>query len=434
MNFPNAGVEIIEVPTNAELYRKKMAAAKTDAAAAYDAAVWALKRGLLADFHRGVDRTLELDPKHPAALSVKKLKAEIEKPLAESTREEAELRALVKKEGMKIATSKHFILLHDTPDKLPTVKGNAQPGRRVKRSTLRLELLEQVYESFLMLFYAQDVTLDIPRERLKVVLFNDFSDFDTFSQQLSPELTSVAGYWDPVRNVSVFYDHGTDENFKVLKELSDNLQKQAELARRNPSPEGKNLLRFSNTLQLLVQIAQENADIEVVSHEATHQLAGNTGLFPRHVRIPSWAHEGLATYFESPGESGWSGIGAVNEQRLEWYQGLEPDRVHSNIDFIVGDQIFTFARTHGSKLHGYGQAWALTHFLLEKHLPKAVEFYRRLGELPPDVVLDPELLTTLFDQVFATDHEALDREWRLHMKGLMPDFERAKAEAKKLKE
>lgn len=419
LNFPASGVRVLKVPTTREQYQKRIVKAKGDAAACYETAVWALKHGLLAEFHKGVDRTLESDPKHAAALKVKELKAEIEKPLPKLPEQEAELRKLVPNAGMKIAYSDHFVLLHDSVDP-PPVAGRARVRRR---SEARLDLLEQVYESFLMLFAAQDVTLDVPTERLKVVLFNDVDDYNKFSKSLDPELASAAGYWDPVRNVSVFYDHGTDERFRMLKRISDGMQKRSKEMKQARTPESFETTRFANTIQTLVDIAQENSDVEVVSHEATHQMAGNTGLFPRYVRVPQWCHEGLATYFESPGEAGWSGIGAVNEQRLEWYRGLEADLEHSNVDFIVGDQIFKFAASHGARLHGYGQAWALTHFLMEKHLTKTVEFYRRLGEMPPDSFLNPDLLTALFNEVFAAERKSLDREWRGHMRDLKPDFQ-----------
>jgi hypothetical protein len=80
---------------------------------------------------------------------------------------------------------------------------------------------------------------------------------------------------------------------------------------------------MADTLALLVQIDRENNDISVVTHEAAHQLAGNTGLLPRDIMIPTWAHEGLATYFEAPKDAAWSGIGAVNEERLDMYRQLE---------------------------------------------------------------------------------------------------------------
>src|SRR6202008_2671028 len=105
----------------------------------------------------------------------------------------------------------------------------------------------------------------------------------------------------------------------------------------------KENVQLADTLTMLIEVERENHDIEVVSHEATHQMAGNTGLLPRHVQIPSWVHEGLATYFESPREAAWSGVGAVNESRLRRYRGMERDKEHSNIQFITGDQIFDYA-------------------------------------------------------------------------------------------
>lgn len=75
-----------------------------------------------------------------------------------------------------------------------------------------------------------------------------------------------------------------------------------------------------------------------------------------------------------------------------------------------------FSKTE--KLHGYGQAWALTHFLIERHFDQLMTYYRRLGDLPPDLVFNPEVLRLVFDEVFGSDREALDAEWRAYMRSL----------------
>jgi hypothetical protein len=291
------------------------------------------------------------------------------------------------------------------------------------RADERLQLLETVYECFLLRFYAYGVQLEIPKERLKVILFKDHDQFKIFAERMSDGLSSAAGFWDSETNVSVFFDNGTNEQFKDLKQLLDSLQAQKTEAVRTRSPAAASIVRLTDTLAMLVEIEREDSDIEVVSHETTHQMAGNTGLLPRHVRIPSWVHEGLASYFESPDGATWAGIGAVNESRLMLYRALQNDREHSNISFIVGDQIFDYAGSLGARLHGYGQAWALTHFLLEKHFDKFLAFYRRLGELPPDTFLSQEVINRLFDECIGTDRASLDQQWRAYMNSLKTDVE-----------
>jgi hypothetical protein len=308
--------------------------------------------------------------------------------------------------------------MHDTPD-TPISDRNKNT-----RAQERIQLLETVYECFLLRFYAYGVQLEIPKERLKVVLFNDYNQYRQFALRLSPSLASASGFWSPGNNTSVFFDHGTNEEFRMLAELSKLMQQRKAEARRDRGPKAADTVRLADTLQLLVDIAREDSDIEVVSHEITHQMAGNTGLLPRHVQVPAWVHEGLATYFETPNGASWGGIGAVNSSRLELYRVLAPDREHSNIDFIVGDQIFDFAATHTGKVHGYSQAWGLTHFLMEKHFDRFMSFYRRLGEMPPDLVLSADALNQLFDEAFeGIDRRRLDTEWHAYMTRLRTDIE-----------
>jgi len=154
-------------------------------------------------------------------------------------------------------------------------------------------------------------------------------------------------------------------------------------------------------------------------------MAGNTGLFPRHVDTPRWIHEGLACYFENPSDGTWAGIGAVSGRRLESYRTLSSrDRVHSNLNFIIRDEIFDLAASNAGTDFAYGQAWALTHFMIETHLKEFVGYYRVLGDLPPDVSLNPELLQALFARVCGSDIVSLDGEWRQYMNKLKTETEK----------
>jgi hypothetical protein len=417
IHFAVQDVEIRKVPTVQAQFSRVLGRAGNDGEKCMEAAQWALRHGLLPQFHTAVDKALAADPNNVRAILVKKLKAKMDVDLGDSTKQVEEMRKLIGRRDMKVKQSKHFLLMHDTPDK---IVGNAKKTRADER----VALLETVYECFLLRFYAYGVELEIPQERLKVVLFNEYDQYRQFATRLSPSLASASGFWSPGNNTAIFFDHGTNAEFKMLAELNKILQKRKVEAQRERGPTAADTVRLADTLALLVDIAREDSDIEVVSHEITHQMAGNTGLLPRHVQAPRWVHEGLATYFETPNGASWGGIGAVNDSRLQLYRVLAPDRRHSNIDFIVGDQIFDYAASHGAVVHGYSQAWGLTHFLMEHHFDKFMNFYKRLGEMPPDLPLSQEALTQLFDEAFAgTDRRSLDAEWHAYMAKLKTDIE-----------
>ena len=376
-----------------------------------------------------MEAILKVNPKHEAANRVIDLKKKIDTPLPDDPAIEKRIRSVVKRSNMRVAKSKHYILLHDTPEK-------PEKGQKKNRAEQRLELLEKVYESFLQFFYSQDIELNIPEERLMVVLFNQEKDFLDYATSVSPSLRSALGFWSRLNNVGVFYDRGSSEEYEELNEQLKAVRKRADDAKkeargsRGPGGGGSGttaaaeLVRMAQTLELLATVEKENEDITTVSHECVHQLAGNTGLLPRHVDVPSWVHEGLATYFEAPGDATWSGIGAVNDLRLTWYKGLEDDRVHSNIKFIATNQIFDFAQSHGALVHGYGQAWALTHFLMETDIAKFVQFYRMLGEMPSSTPLNPDLLWELFTAALGEDIPTMDQNWRSYMRSLQTDMQR----------
>lgn len=383
-----------------------------------DAARQALRIGKLDLFYQACKAAWQIDPKDDRVKKLVELKQAIDKPVEIDPAQEKIMRDFTKNRAdMKFLRSKHFLLLHDTSDKKDRRTGKT-------RAEERLALLETVYESFLMKFCLEGVELEVPEKLLMVVLFAEHNEYLQFVNLLGPELVSAAGFFHRVDNVAVFYDQGTDQSFEVLNLLNKSIQSQRDEIVRRKIGGLADVIRFADTLSLLIEVKRENLDIEVVSHEATHQLAANTGLMPADSPVPTWAAEGLATYFEAPKQAAWSGIGSVNAERLGWYRELAPLTKISNIDFIVSDQIFTRSANNFTTLHAYGQSWALTHFLMEKHFVKLVEYYRELGKLPKTRHTNPEELQKVFDQVFGENKQALDGQWRAYMRSLKTDLER----------
>ncbi|MGQ0637555.1 MAG: DUF1570 domain-containing protein [Planctomycetaceae bacterium] len=415
------GCEIVKSPTTQQEFAKKMGQAGKDPDAMLRTALYSLKKrsgGVPREFYDTVDKVLDVAPQYEAARRVRELKRHFDEPLPDNPALEQELRSYVRRPEMRIASSEHYLLLHNTPER-------PAKGERKSRAQRRLELLEQAYESFVLFFQSQDVELELPRERLKVVLFNDEEDYLELVASLNPALSSNAGFWDPTRNTLFFNDRHTGPRNKALQAMYDNLERAVDDAKKGRN-RGGDTVRFVKTLDVLVDVDRENTDLESVSREATHQLAGSMGLLPRHVVIPSWVREGLAVYFEIPAEATWSGIGAITDQRLALYRALDEDRAQASVDSIVGDQLGDQARLRSFGSQGYAQAWALTHFLLETRVRELLAFYRMLGEMPPDVTLSPLLLSELFARVMGGDPRGVAQEWRQYMRSLKSDVERLK--------
>ncbi len=409
-----------ELPSTKALANEKIRKAikSQDVEQCIEAARWSLHNGLIDRFFEAASAAWKIDKNHRTVQRLAAMNRKIRTKLPESKERENEMLKFVRgSSGMKFQRSDHFLLLHDT-------SGITDRRTKKTRADERLDLLEAVYKSFLLKFCLEGYDLDVPKERLKVVLFADKDDYLRFVDLLGPDLSKASGFYHRKENISVFYDSGTNELFDALYALNKKLQATTKRMKRDRAPGTREIVRFAGTIQLLTEVSRENSDIEVVSHEATHHMAGNTGLMPGDAPVPVWAAEGLATYFESPKDAAWSGIGAVNEERLDWYRELARDTTHSNIDFIVSDQVFSRAATHGAALHGYGQAWALTHFLMAKHFDKLIEWYKLIAQMPKDKPLSGKELIESFDKVFGKNRAALDREWRRYMNSLKTDFER----------
>lgn len=420
-------VRWFDIPTTTAIASRQIQKASTaqDAEACLAAAHWALHQGLLRKSYEAASAAWKISPDHPTVKRLAALKRKMDAPVPVSAEQEAKMRKFVPMANkMQFVRSKHFLLLHDTP---PTPQGKS----RKTRAEQRLELLETVYESFLLKFCLAGVELEVPKEHLMTVLFAEKEDYLEFSTGLRPELAKASGYYTKKDNISVFFDQGTNEVFEILDQLNGKLQEMKKQAVKERRPGTADLVRLVDTLNLITMVARENSDIEVVSHEATHHMAAATGLMPNDAQVPVWAAEGLATYFESPKEAAWSGIGAVNEERLEWYRNLAKDRTVSNIDFIVSDRIFMNAATDEGILHGYGQSWALTHFLMERYPTQLIEYYRVVGQrrpgseepgMPPKLA-EPKENIEAFDRVFGLHKAKMEREWRRYMDELKTDIE-----------
>ncbi|MCX7426972.1 MAG: DUF1570 domain-containing protein [Planctomycetia bacterium] len=415
--FGAAEARLVEAPTTQSLAQKKLGKSEGNADACLATATWALHHGLLSDFYKAASAAWKADPENATVKRLADMRRKMNSPLPQTAEQEERMRKTVTMNGdVVFLRSKHYLLMHNT---------GATLDKQLKktRAQQRLELLEMVYESFLMEFCMKGFEVDVPKEPMLVALFADKQGYVNSDESTDEGKANSSGVYNRKTNIALFFDQGTSEMHQMLSKFSRDLQKDKEEAIRRHAANAKDVVRQASTLQLLIEVDRENDDIEVVSHEATHQMAANTGLMPNEAPLPIWAAEGMATYFESPKDAAWAGIGSVNESRLKWYRGLSSDQEHSNVDFIVSDELFRRAGNTYTTIHGYGQAWALTHFLMTHHFDKLMKYYQLIAKKKPEEMDSFDKIRGAFEEVFGKDTSRLNREWRSYMTSLKTDVE-----------
>ncbi|MFN9988040.1 MAG: DUF1570 domain-containing protein, partial [Pirellula sp.] len=92
----------------------------------------------------------------------------------------------------------------------------------------------------------------------------------------------------------------------------------------------------------------------------------------------------------------------------------------------ISDLLFDGAKDGTQQVEAYGQAWALTHFLMERHFQKTVKYYQKISQIESESGSIPRRdLVKYFEEIFG-DLKALQIEWHEYMRSLKTDLERAR--------
>ncbi len=171
--------------------------------------------------------------------------------------------------------------------------------------------------------------------------------------------------------------------------------------------------------------ASRNADwrqnASVVLHEATHQVAFNTGIHSRLTPPPVWVAEGLAMLFEAPGV--WNSNEAtrpnsrINQARLDDFKNLVAPRHRPELlsDLIRRDRWF-----QTSPRAAYAEAWAFTFFLNEAHPRQYAEYLARTVRRPPLQPYTAAQRTADFTIVFGENWHLLEARFLRFMNEVEP--------------
>jgi len=258
-------------------------------------------------------------------------------------------------EGFAIYRTKNYVIAHNTSDAYVRWVGG---------------LFESLHRGFHAYFKNQGMTLSQPRFPLIALVFADRKSFDQYATaELGEAGESVIGYY----------------NLETNRMTTFNV----------PNPE---------------------RNVATIIHEATHQLAYNTGLQTRFADNPMWLSEGLAVFFESPNfanPSGWKGVGRVNTVNLARFRKYQQSRPQDSLITLLSDD--SRFRNGATAEDAYAEAWAMTYFLIRTKRKEYFQYMKELGDSKPLVQLDRRERIEMFQRIFDTDLPTLDRQFLLYM-------------------
>jgi len=246
--------------------------------------------------------------------------------------------------GFQLYSTKHYLICYNTSDAFARWTG---------------AMFERLYRAFHTFWKRKRFQLHEPEFPLVALVFADRASFERYARE---------ALGDAVKEVIGFYNQRT--NRMVLVDLT------------GVAPQRRRYMTSREIRRLLSRPGAERT-VATVIHEATHQIAYNTGLQRRFSDVPVWVSEGLAMYFEVPdlkSSRGWRGLGKVNPVRargfLQYFPKRPPD---SLVQLMKDDKRF---RDPQQMHHAYDEAWAWYFFLMKTRPQQMVQYHQLLAQKP----------------------------------------------------
>lgn len=248
-------------------------------------------------------------------------------------------------------------------------------------------LFERLYDGFQAYWKAAGVELCEPEFPLPAFVLKDQTEFvQLATKHDGPDAAVSKGYYSIETNRIVMFDLSANANQAPAKSFDEIRRKMA------ASP----------------------FNVATVVHEATHQIAFNSGMHTRFADNPVWLTEGMAMFFEVPdleSQSGWKTVGKVNRTRLNRFRdSLKQRREGSPLAALIqtDDRLKNVEQAETA----YAESWALTYFLIKTRKNDYVTYLKTLQSKPRLKADTPEDRLRDFRKAFGDDLEMLDRDFK----------------------
>ena len=266
-------------------------------------------------------------------------------------------------------------------------------------------VFEELYQSFSHYFALRGYQVKSPEFLMVTVIFPDQKQFFDYCRNDGVRAgQGLLGYYHPHTNRTALFDQNAGSAVGDARQESD-----TQLTYSRLSSSGKNLTEALR---------------DTMIHEATHQVAFNTGLHSRIGDNPRWVVEGLATTFESDELRTHTGGRAkstsrINRDRLLWFMNYARTRreKESLRNFIREDQLFKTGT-----LDAYAESWALTFFLVETQPARYTRYLKQIADRDPLEPYTADERERDFQKAFKTNIRSLEIDFLKFMDQLTADL------------
>jgi hypothetical protein len=401
-----------------------------------EAALWAIERGLLSEFHAAMKGLRDAAPKSPFVLNYLRVKEHFVKDLKKTNLpDDPSWRTLVANlsaNGYQSSNSEHgrFLGLAKVP-----------PGQeaQIRRRLARLEELTEQFHFWCAMQLGMP-PLAMPKYKTLVVLAGNADDYQSLLRFYGRTLSQGDGFAPRRHNVILLSFRRFDRYAPVLDKLHEKYKEKG-VSRDEDLVQGDmwlkpNFITYSNalamtTLQNLALIhKQMDDDWEAVhvTHEGMKQILLSSNFLPRNVHLPEWFLEGLAGYFETPAGALSGGAGRLGISNLTLHKFYRRERQlgqNPQVLFnVVSDKYFREADLLASKdpdksaeLREIGRvfSWSFLFHLLQERsdnnqlgkLDLLLAYRDRLHQLPRDLELEDTVYQRLISDAFNLGKEPL---------------------------
>lgn len=250
-------------------------------------------------------------------------------------------------------------------------------------------LFERLMVAFRKYWRVGPLNLHDPEFPLTAIVFKNRSDFARYATADGvPGVAKTPGYFSIRKNRIVLCDLTGGAGDLSANEINARLLKSAS--------------NFKSAFK-----------VATVIHEATHQVAFNSGMHRQYADNPLWLLEGMAMYFETPdlrSRQGWRSVGKVNPFRINQFREYvarrrKPDAL---VSLISGKELFTNPTTMSD---AYAESWALTYYLIKTKRTAYKKYLSEIARKPRFTWDTPETKRAEFKKAFGDDLDEFDKRF-----------------------